>query len=168
VEDLLVLLMESLGNFRKRPLLGLKHVMQVTLGQTSTTTTFFFDGWNVVQEYTNGILARENILGEGLDQTLEYRLYGSPTRDYTVFRDLRGSTTAVVADDGSVELFKYLPFGKASHIDGSGDYNFDLSSTRTNPNRAVTSSHGPERGRRGQAAFQRCRRTAGRTDSPGC
>src|SRR5262249_46768128 len=82
---------------------------RVTLGQTSGTPTFFSDGGNFVQEYVNGTPAREDILGGGLDQPLESRIYSPPNRDYTVFRDLRGSTPPVVADDGTVELFKYLP-----------------------------------------------------------
>src|SRR5262249_25665418 len=64
--------------------------------------------------------------------SLEYRIFGQTTnRDYEIFRDRSGSTGAIVDDDGTEHLFKYVTFGKASIIDGSGDYNFDLSAATT-------------------------------------
>jgi RHS repeat-associated protein len=113
--------------------LGRRVEKRKTLSGTTTTTNFFFDGWNAVEESHDGTLFRETIFGASLDDSLEYRLSTTPGgRDYELFRDARGSTAAVVDDDGTTHLFKYLPFGKASILTGTGgDYNFDLSTVTT-------------------------------------
>lgn len=108
--------------------LGRRVEKKKTVGANVTTTTWVYDGWNAVQELRNGTLYRESVYGAGLDDTLEYRILGTPNHDYEIFRDATGSTAAVVPDSGGTQLFKYLPFGKGALFSGTtGTYNFDLS-----------------------------------------
>lgn len=110
--------------------LGRRVEKKKTVSATVTTTTWVYDGWNAVQELRNGALYRESVYGAGLDDALEYRIFGAPNHDYEIFRDATGSTAAVVPDSGGTQLFKYLSFGKGALFSGTtGTYNFDLSTT---------------------------------------
>ena len=102
-----------------------------TVGASVTTQTFIYDGWNVVEESRNGSLFRNAVFDQGLDTEFQFRLFGSPNRDYDVFRDPNGSTAAIVRDDGTTQLFKYLPFGKTSLLGAPGTYNFSLTGIDT-------------------------------------
>jgi RHS repeat-associated protein len=110
--------------------LGRRVEKKKTVGANVTTTNWVYDGWNPVQELRGGSIYRESVFGAGLDDVQEYRIFGSPNHDYEIFRDVTGSTAAVVPDSGPTQLFKYLPFGKAALYSGTGgSYNFDLSTT---------------------------------------
>jgi RHS repeat-associated protein len=102
-----------------------------TVGANVTTQTFVFDGWNTVEESRNGVLFRNAVFDLGLDTEVQFRLFGSPNRDYDLFRDENGSTSALVRDDGQTQLLKYLPFGKISLLAAPGTYNFSLTGIDT-------------------------------------
>jgi RHS repeat-associated protein len=111
--------------------LGRRVEKKKTVPGTTTTTTWLYDGWNATEEFRDGTLVRDTLYGAGLDDALELRQFGPTPHDFELLRDRTGSTAAIVADDGTAQQFKYLPFGKASLVDGSGDYTFDLSAAPT-------------------------------------
>jgi RHS repeat-associated protein len=107
--------------------LGRRVEKKKALASATTTTTWLYDGWNATEEFRDGTLVRDTLYGPALDDALELRLFGPTPHDFEFLRDSTGSTAALVADDSTAQQFKYLPFGKTSLVDGSGDYSFDLS-----------------------------------------
>jgi RHS repeat-associated protein len=110
--------------------LGRRVEKKKTVSGVSTTTTYVYDGWNTVQEIVGINIFRESVYGAALDSAVEYRIFGTPNHDYEIYRDNTGSSAAVVSDSGTTQLFKYLPFGKASKLTpGTATYDFSLTGT---------------------------------------
>jgi RHS repeat-associated protein len=96
----------------------------------NVTTTYCYDGDQVIAEYENGTLKRKFIYGPGIDEPVIMIVKGTPDQYYYYHFDGLGSVVAL-SDENSdiVERYEYSAFGKAQIMSASyepratSDYN---------------------------------------------
>ena len=98
--------------------LGRRIERTVDPGGAASTTDFYYDGPQVIEERDGtGAVEATYVYGRGVDDVLQMARGGT---DYYFHQDDLGNVVAVTDGSGNVvERYDYGPFGEASYFDGS-------------------------------------------------
>jgi RHS repeat-associated protein len=113
------------------------------------TTTYVYNGPQILAEYEGGVLARKFIYGPGIDQPLVMIIpSGGNAGTYWYFYDGLGSVVALVngSTGAIVEKYVYDAFGNTAVCDGGGNLRTPNASLFGNPFMFTGRQYDPETG----------------------
>ncbi|MBI9018885.1 MAG: hypothetical protein JEZ07_16665, partial [Phycisphaerae bacterium] len=95
---------------------------RLSKGDGSTTTTYVYDGTQVIAEYEGVDLKKKYIYGPGIDQPIAMIYVDGYTETwYYYLQDSLGNVIALIDDSGAiVETYEYTPFGTPTIKNASG------------------------------------------------